>query len=149
MPARVSKIIKIREANDQNYRDTKRKEMMKIINSEDRFSEEKGQLFIASVKGHIDKNHINDHTNFRPIWGKRTYKTDEKIVDYCLFIIDDVEEIVLFNKHTAFKSFVESMTEKRQQAMREDNQAKQLYFKNILISSYGADGLNNEKFDKI
>ncbi|KAA6395984.1 MAG: hypothetical protein EZS28_008489 [Streblomastix strix] len=49
------------------YRDTKRKEMIKIINSEDRFSEEKGQLFIASVKGLIDKNHINDHINFPPI----------------------------------------------------------------------------------
>ncbi|KAA6389896.1 MAG: hypothetical protein EZS28_014580 [Streblomastix strix] len=41
------------------------------------------------------------------------------------------------------------MAKKRQQAMREGNQAKQLYFKNIVNSSYGADGQNNEKFDKI
>ncbi|KAA6385697.1 MAG: hypothetical protein EZS28_018777 [Streblomastix strix] len=41
------------------------------------------------------------------------------------------------------------MAEKRQQAMREGNQAKQLYFKNIVNSSYGADGQNNEKYDKI
>ncbi|KAA6402031.1 MAG: hypothetical protein EZS28_002443 [Streblomastix strix] len=193
MPGRVTMHIKIREANDQVYRETKRKEMMNIINSEDRFSEEKGQLFIASVKGHIDKNHINEHFNFPPIWRKRTYKTDKKtvgkftyekmqkqgmsankletkltsllsnhdefmsfssyylwlLIDYCHFIIDDVEEIVLFTKHTAFKSFVEVMTEKRQQAMREGNQAKQLYFKNIMNSSNGADGQNNEKFDKI
>ncbi|KAA6312452.1 MAG: hypothetical protein EZS28_055922, partial [Streblomastix strix] len=55
---------------DKDYRATKRKEMMNIIKSEDRFSEEKGQLFIASVKGHIDMNHINDHINFPPIWRK-------------------------------------------------------------------------------
>ncbi|KAA6393767.1 MAG: hypothetical protein EZS28_010704 [Streblomastix strix] len=41
------------------------------------------------------------------------------------------------------------MAEKRQQAMREGNQAKQFYFKNIVNSSYGADGQNNEKFDRI
>ncbi|KAA6393174.1 MAG: hypothetical protein EZS28_011300 [Streblomastix strix] len=161
MAGRVTKHIKIREANDQDYRDTKCKEMMNIINSEDRFSEEKGQLFIASVKGHIDKNHINNHINFPLIWRKRTYKTDEKtigkftyekmqkqgisvnkqvtklisllsthdefmsfrsyylwlLIDYCHFIIYDVEEIALFTKHTAFKSFVEVMAEKRQQAM--------------------------------
>ncbi|KAA6403839.1 MAG: hypothetical protein EZS28_000632 [Streblomastix strix] len=193
MAGRVTKHIQIREANDQDYRDSKRKEMMNIINSKDRFSEKKGQLLIASVKGHIDKNHIDEHINFSPIWRKRTYKTDEKtvgkftyekmqkqgisvnkqvtkltsllsthdefmsfssyylwlLIDYFLFIIDDVEEIVLFNKHTAFKSFVEVMAEKRQQAMREGNQAKQFYFKNIVNSSYGADGQNNEKFDKI
>ncbi|KAA6388571.1 MAG: hypothetical protein EZS28_015905 [Streblomastix strix] len=40
-------------------------------------------------------------------------------MDYCNFIIEDVEEIVLFTKHTAFKSFVAVMSEKRQQAMRE------------------------------
>ncbi|KAA6349984.1 MAG: hypothetical protein EZS28_051910, partial [Streblomastix strix] len=193
MTGQVTKHIKIREANDQDYRDTKRKEMMNIINSENRFTEEKGKLFIASVKGHIDKNHINERINFPPIWRKRTYKTDEKtvgkftyekmqkqgifvnklvtkltsllsthdefmlfssyylwlLIDYCHFIIDDVEETVLFTKHTAFKSFVEVMAEKRQQALREGNQAKQLYFKNIVNSSYGADGQNNEKFDKI
>ncbi|KAA6370182.1 MAG: hypothetical protein EZS28_034290 [Streblomastix strix] len=193
MAGRVTKHIKICEANDQGYRDTKRKEMMNIINSKDRFSEEKGQLFIASVKGHIDKNHINEYINFPPIWRKRTYRTDVKtigkftyekmkkqgisvnkqvtkltsllsthdeymsfssyylwlLINYCHFIIDDVEEIILFTKHTAFKSFVEVMAEKRQQAMREGNQAKQLYFKNIVNSSYGADGQNNEKFDKI
>ncbi|KAA6383466.1 MAG: hypothetical protein EZS28_021008 [Streblomastix strix] len=171
LPGRETKHIKIREANDQDYRDTKRKQMMNIINSEDRFSDEKGQLFIASVKGHIDKNHINDHINFPPIWRKRTYKTDEKTIalllsthdefmsfssyylwlqiDYSHFIIDDINEIVLFNKRTAFKSFVEVMAENHQQAMREGNQAKQLYFENIVNSSYGPDGQNNEKFDKI
>ncbi|KAA6391049.1 MAG: hypothetical protein EZS28_013423 [Streblomastix strix] len=79
MAGRVTKHIKIREANDQNYGTTKRKEMMNIINSADRFSEENGQLFIASVKSRIDKNHINDHINFPPIQRKRTYKTYEKI----------------------------------------------------------------------
>ncbi|KAA6372695.1 MAG: hypothetical protein EZS28_031777 [Streblomastix strix] len=55
MAGLVTRYIKIYEANDQAYRDTKRKEMKIIINSEDRFSKEKGQLFIASVKGLIDK----------------------------------------------------------------------------------------------
>ncbi|KAA6329301.1 MAG: hypothetical protein EZS28_053622, partial [Streblomastix strix] len=41
MAGRNTKLIKIREANDQDYRDTKRKEMMNIINSKDRFTEEK------------------------------------------------------------------------------------------------------------
>ncbi|KAA6385696.1 MAG: hypothetical protein EZS28_018776, partial [Streblomastix strix] len=67
MAGRVTKHVKIREANDYEYRDTERKEMMDIINSEDRISEEKGQLFIASFKGHIDKSHINEHINFPPI----------------------------------------------------------------------------------
>ncbi|KAA6398849.1 MAG: hypothetical protein EZS28_005627 [Streblomastix strix] len=136
MAGRVTKHIKIREANDQDYRDTKRKEMMNITNSEDRFSEEKGQLFIASVKGHIDNNHINEHINFPPIWRKRTYKTDEKTVDYCHFIIDDVEEIVLFSKHTAFKSFVEVMAEKRQQAMKEVYSLKTIQNSGICVSFY-------------
>ncbi|KAA6378792.1 MAG: hypothetical protein EZS28_025681, partial [Streblomastix strix] len=86
MAGRVTKHIKIRDANDQDYRDTKRKEMMNIINSKDRFSEEKGQLFIASVKGHIDKNYINEHINFPPIWRKRTYKTDENGQSVCLIV---------------------------------------------------------------
>ncbi|KAA6354630.1 MAG: hypothetical protein EZS28_049843, partial [Streblomastix strix] len=47
MAGRVTKHFKISEANDKDYRATKRKEMMNIIKSEDRFSEEKGQLFIA------------------------------------------------------------------------------------------------------
>ncbi|KAA6390683.1 MAG: hypothetical protein EZS28_013791 [Streblomastix strix] len=78
MAGRITGSIKICEANNQDYREAKRKVMMNIINSEDRFSEEKGQLFIASVKGHIDKNRINVHINFPPIWRKRTYITDEK-----------------------------------------------------------------------
>jgi hypothetical protein len=53
---------------------------MEIINSKDRFDEEKGQLFIASVKGHIEYQHINEHINFPPIWRKTTYKTDEKTI---------------------------------------------------------------------
>ncbi|KAA6368949.1 MAG: hypothetical protein EZS28_035524 [Streblomastix strix] len=35
----------------------------KIINSADRFTD-KGQLFIAQLKGHIDENYINDFINF-------------------------------------------------------------------------------------
>jgi hypothetical protein len=35
------------------------------------------------------------------------------LIDYCHFIIDDVEEMVLFSKHRAFKEFVEAMMEKR------------------------------------
>ncbi|KAA6386565.1 MAG: hypothetical protein EZS28_017907, partial [Streblomastix strix] len=81
MAGQVTRYIKIHEANDQAYRDTKRKEMKIIINSEDRFSKEKGQLFVASVKGLIDKVHINDHINFPPIWRKITYKTDEKTIE--------------------------------------------------------------------
>ncbi|KAA6400062.1 MAG: hypothetical protein EZS28_004411 [Streblomastix strix] len=53
MVGRVIKRIKICETNDQDYGATKRKEMMNIINSEDRFSEEKGQLFIAQNSGII------------------------------------------------------------------------------------------------
>ncbi|KAA6357628.1 MAG: hypothetical protein EZS28_046845 [Streblomastix strix] len=46
MTGRVTNHIKIREANDQDDRDTKRKEMTNIIKSKDRFAEEKGQLFL-------------------------------------------------------------------------------------------------------
>ncbi|KAA6380246.1 MAG: hypothetical protein EZS28_024228 [Streblomastix strix] len=174
MPARVTGHIKIREANDQDYRDAKRNEIMNIINSQDRFFEEKGQLFIASIKNHIDKNHINEHINFQPFWRKRTYKTDEKTVGKFTYekmkkqgisvnelltkltsLLSTHDEfmsfskIVLFSKYTEFKSFVESMAEKRQQAMRQGSQAKQLDFKNIVNRTYGADGQNIQTFDKI
>jgi hypothetical protein len=34
---------------------------------------DKGYLFCAKIKGHIDEKHINSHINLAPIWRKLTY----------------------------------------------------------------------------
>ncbi|KAA6382207.1 MAG: hypothetical protein EZS28_022267 [Streblomastix strix] len=51
----------------------------KIIESNDRFNE-KGQLFIAQLKGHIDKKYINVFVNCPHIARNFTYTTDEKTI---------------------------------------------------------------------
>ncbi|KAA6363003.1 MAG: hypothetical protein EZS28_041470, partial [Streblomastix strix] len=58
--------------NDQNN-------ARKIIESNDRFNE-KGQIFIAQLKGHIDEKYVNDFVNCPPIARNFTYTTDEKTI---------------------------------------------------------------------
>ncbi|KAA6403977.1 MAG: hypothetical protein EZS28_000503 [Streblomastix strix] len=71
------------------------------------------------------------------------------LIDYCNFIIDDIDSIALFDKQFGFESFTIVMMKKRQEAIIQHNDTKQLYYKQILNSAFGVEGQNNAKFDKI
>ncbi|KAA6361857.1 MAG: hypothetical protein EZS28_042616, partial [Streblomastix strix] len=71
------------------------------------------------------------------------------LIDYCNFIIDDIDSIALFDKHLGFESFACTMMSKRQDAISQHNDTKSLYYKQILKSAFGGEGQNNAKFDKI
>ncbi|KAA6374075.1 MAG: hypothetical protein EZS28_030399 [Streblomastix strix] len=71
------------------------------------------------------------------------------LIDYCNFIIDDIDSIALFDKHLGFESFACTMMAKRQDAISQHNDTKSLYYKQILNSAFGGEGQNNAKFDKI
>ncbi|KAA6389050.1 MAG: hypothetical protein EZS28_015423 [Streblomastix strix] len=55
----------------------------------------------------------------------------------------------LFNKHLGFESFAYTMMSKRQDAISQHNDTKQLYYRQILNSAFGGEGQNNAMFDKI
>ncbi|KAA6356879.1 MAG: hypothetical protein EZS28_047594, partial [Streblomastix strix] len=145
----------------------------KIINSTDRFTD-KGQLFIAQLKGHIDEHYINDFINFPPIFRNLSYqssksnigeymydqmqqagvKTDNSyylwfLIDDYHFIIDDIKQLVTFDKHTKFNAFVNEFMNKRIEAIKDKNSGLDKFCKMILNASYGSDGMNTEKYNKI
>jgi hypothetical protein len=65
------------------------------------------------------------------------------LVDDCRFVIDEIQSVVLFTKHTRIGSFVNYFFNKRVSAKTQGEKALD---KNILNSSYGSDGMNAEKF---
>ena len=174
MPGRVDRIVK------------DKKEMWRLIKNRD-------TLYLASIKGHINTDHINEFINFAPIFrnidilttkdfiGDYMYKHMEKhdlprngkerkltqllsthnefmnftsyylwfLIDRCHFIVDDVEEIITFTKHTAFNNFVETFMNERINAMEHKNKGKELFCKISLNGSYGYDGMNTEKYSKV
>ncbi|KAA6393950.1 MAG: hypothetical protein EZS28_010525 [Streblomastix strix] len=71
------------------------------------------------------------------------------LIDYCNFIIDDIDSIAQFDKHLGFESFACTMMNKRQDAISQHNDTKSLYYKQIQNSAFGGEGQNNDKFDKI
>ncbi|KAA6378647.1 MAG: hypothetical protein EZS28_025826, partial [Streblomastix strix] len=71
------------------------------------------------------------------------------LIDYCNFIIDDIDSIALFDKHLGFESFACTMMNKRQDAISQHNDTKSLYYKQILNSAFGGEGQKNVKFDQI
>ncbi|KAA6385721.1 MAG: hypothetical protein EZS28_018750 [Streblomastix strix] len=71
------------------------------------------------------------------------------LIDYCNLIIDGIDLIALFDKHLGFESFACTMMSKIQDAINQHNDSKSLYYKQILNSAFGGEGLNNTKFDKI
>ncbi|KAA6375845.1 MAG: hypothetical protein EZS28_028627 [Streblomastix strix] len=71
------------------------------------------------------------------------------LIDYCNLIIDDIDSIALFDKHLGFESFACTMMAKRQDAISQHNETKSLYYKQILNSTFGGEGQNDAKFDKI
>ena len=183
MPGRIDKIL------------TYKNVCLKVINS-------RNTLFLASIKGHIDKKYINDFINFPPIFrnieienkpdfiGSYMYNHLEKhdlprnnketkltqllsthgqfmsftsyylwfLIDYCHFIIDDVECVITFTAHDKFSTFVETFMNERINAMGytpgsttmgDKNKGKELFCKISLNGSYGYDGMNTSKYSKV
>ncbi|KAA6385055.1 MAG: hypothetical protein EZS28_019419 [Streblomastix strix] len=170
----------------------KKQKILDIINSQNRYND-KGQLFIEEVKGHIDDTHINDYIIFPPIQRNYEFQTNEEtvdeymnqhmksnglkvdqkqrkltnllstmggymtfssyylwfLIDDCHFMIDDVKQIILFNKHDKFSSFAKEFTNQRIYAKINGNKGLEQFCKIIMKSSYGSDGMNIEKYTKI
>ncbi|KAA6387680.1 MAG: hypothetical protein EZS28_016796 [Streblomastix strix] len=97
---------------------------------------------IIEVKGHIVENYINDFINFPPILRNYEFTTDERT-------IDDVKQIVLFNRHDQFNSFIKEFTKDRIEAKLDENKGQKQFFKIVMNSSYGNDGMNTEKYHKV
>ena len=168
----------------------KKQRALQTIHSKDRFTSN-GQLFVATVKGHIDEQYINDFINIPPIFrsleittnkdtiGEYMYNymqtnhipTDKQekkltmllsthdqymsfssyylwfLIDTCHFIIDDVQSIILFDKHTGFNKFVKEFTKGRISNIG-ISKGRELFYKTCLNGSYGYDGKNTEKYTK-
>ncbi|KAA6381609.1 MAG: hypothetical protein EZS28_022864 [Streblomastix strix] len=71
------------------------------------------------------------------------------LIDDCHYIIDDVKQIVLFNKHDQFNSFIKEFTKNRIEAKLDENKGQEQFFKIVMNSSYGSDGMNTEKYHKV
>jgi hypothetical protein len=67
------------------------------------------------------------------------------LLDNCYFKIDDVEEMFIFHKSTAFTNFTNEFMDKKTIAASEQEKK---FYKMVMNSSYGSDGMNTEKFIK-
>jgi hypothetical protein len=65
------------------------------------------------------------------------------LLDYCYFEIDDVQEMYVFTRNTAFNVFVREFMDKKTIVVVKQ---EKLFYKLIMNSSYGGDGMNREKF---
>ena len=70
------------------------------------------------------------------------------LIDQFGFIIEDVKYIQTYSKHLAFNKFVNTFTERRQNAKLNDDKLGEIYNKIILNSSYGFDSIRSDKFNK-
>jgi hypothetical protein len=70
------------------------------------------------------------------------------LIDTCHFIIDDIKEIYVFDKHRAFNTFVTEFMTKRQLAKLNKDDAMDLFYKICLNGSYGFDIINEEHYTK-
>ncbi|KAA6385248.1 MAG: hypothetical protein EZS28_019224 [Streblomastix strix] len=85
-------------------------------------------------------------------WELTVDKTTTKLkflIDFCNFIIDDIDSIALFDKRLGFESFACTMMSKRQEGISQHNDTKSQHYKQILNSAFGEERQNNSKFDKI
>jgi hypothetical protein len=71
------------------------------------------------------------------------------LIDNCHFIVDDVQEALVFTKNTAFNSFVEEFKSKRVEYIKQGNKGGEKYCKMVMNAAYGFDGLNEEKYSKV
>jgi hypothetical protein len=68
------------------------------------------------------------------------------LIDTCGFVIDEVKEMYVFTKHTAFKGFVNEFMKKRQKAKFEGDVTGDMFYKIALNGSYGYDIMNCANF---
>jgi hypothetical protein len=67
------------------------------------------------------------------------------LMDYCYFVIDEIQEIYVFEKNRAFNKFATEFMGKR---IETTNDAENAFYKLNLNGSYGYDGMNEENFTK-
>jgi hypothetical protein len=68
------------------------------------------------------------------------------LIDRCHFVIEEVESVITFAKHDRIGEFVNYCFNTRVAAK---TKAEKQFWKIVLNSSYGADGMNHENFTKI
>jgi hypothetical protein len=59
--------------------------------------------------------------------------------------IDDISDMWVFHKNTAFKPFVEEFMRRR---IESSSEAEKMFFKIVLNSAYGYDIMNEEHYNK-
>jgi hypothetical protein len=135
--------------------------------------EEKNELFIVSVKGEIPLEKYNEFINFAPIFRNIIISKKQKkltqllstmgmfmifnnyylwyLIDRFGFVIEDVDEMVTFEKNDGgiFTEFVQTFMRRRIKALKENNSGLEKYCKMILNAAYGKDGMNTAKYTKI
>jgi hypothetical protein len=67
---------------------------------------------------------------------------------YCHFIIDGIDVMYVYEKHTGFKTFTEEMTKLKQEPKLNKDCAGDEFYKLVLNGSYGYDIMNEEKISK-
>jgi hypothetical protein len=70
------------------------------------------------------------------------------LLDYCHLIIDDIQSIIIFTKHDRFKPFVTEFMNKRIECIN-NKSSKEIFYKTCLNGSYGFDGMNTEKYERL
>ncbi|KAA6354891.1 MAG: hypothetical protein EZS28_049582, partial [Streblomastix strix] len=103
-------------------------------------------LFIAKVKAHIPNEYINEFTNFPVIWRNLKIITDKDTVDRCHLVIDDIKQLIVFNKHCQFNEFVKTIINLRCKAHIEGNKSEELKNKLEVNTAFGYDSINSEKY---
>jgi hypothetical protein len=70
------------------------------------------------------------------------------LLDRFGFIIDEIQELTTFTKHTAFEKFViPFMNARIQEGIKKGNKGVDKYTKMILNAGYGKDGTNPKNYD--
>jgi hypothetical protein len=67
------------------------------------------------------------------------------LIDSCYFVVDDVEELFVFEKNRAFNAFSEGFMKRR---LESTNEVDKFFYKICLNGAYGYDAMNEEKFTK-
>ncbi|KAA6395856.1 MAG: hypothetical protein EZS28_008616 [Streblomastix strix] len=96
-----------------------------------------GQLFIAEVKGPIQKNYLNDFINFPPILRNYEFTTEERTIGSYMF------------NHMNDNTIKTDQKQRKIEAKLEENKGQEQFFKTVMNSSYGSDGMNIEKYHKV
>jgi hypothetical protein len=71
------------------------------------------------------------------------------LIDDCHFLIDEIESVIVYNKHDKFNGFVNHFFDDRIVAKKAGNKGVDALDKNIMNSSYGQDIQNNENFKTV